>query len=281
MIFHIEHVTTYRYSLPVTLDPHVLRFRPRCDATQRLLQHSVAIDPRPAGQTQLVDLDGNSTINAWWGGACSELRVEARFSVETFRVNPYDFIISDMQALKLPLRFSGDIQHSLAPYRVRGLPSKEVDRFAESIAVRAGHETLPFLTTLSAALYEGTKKVIREEGPPYTPQRTLAEKTGSCRDLAVLFMDVCRAMGIPTRFVSGYWHADSEREKRHLHAWTEVYLPGGGWRGFDPSKGLAVSDQHVAIAAAPVPAGAAPVSGAFRGPGVETIMDADIRMRSE
>ncbi|MCC6697220.1 MAG: transglutaminase family protein [Candidatus Hydrogenedentes bacterium] len=281
MVFHVEHTTMYRYSLPVALDPHIFRFRPRSDATQRLIQFAIEIEPKPTGQTQSVDLDGNAALNAWFGGVCTDLRVHSRFAVETLRANPFDFIIADPLALKLPLRFTGDIQHSLAPYRVRSLPSKEVDRFAESIAARAGHETMPFLTTLTAALYEGTRKIIREQGPPHAPEHTLKEKTGSCRDLSVLFMDACRAMGIPARFVSGYWHADTEREKRHLHAWVEVYLPGGGWRGFDPSKGLAVSDQHVAIAAAPVPAGAAPVSGTFRGPGVEPVLDADIRMRCE
>ena len=84
---------------------------------------------------------------------------------------------------------------------------------------------------------------------------------GSCRDYAVLFMEVCRAMGIPARFVSGYQEGDTEQESRDLHAWAEVYLPGAGWRGYDPTLGLVVSDRHIPLAASAIPSYASAIEG--------------------
>jgi transglutaminase-like putative cysteine protease len=86
--------------------------------------------------------------------------------------------------------------------------------------------------------------------------------------VSVLFMDACRTQGLAARFVSGYHEGDPDEEEKHLHAWAEVYVPGGGWRGFDPALGLAVADRHVALAAAVSPAQTMPVCGTFRGTGV-------------
>ena len=110
------------------------------------------------------------------------------------------------------------------------------------------------------------------------PRVTLEKGQGACRDLAVLFVAACRALGFGARFVSGYHQGHSEPMRRDLHAWAEVYLPGGGWRGYDPSLGLAVADRHVAVAAGTRPDQAAPISGSFRGTGVSSRMRAEIRM---
>ncbi|MFM7576061.1 MAG: transglutaminase-like domain-containing protein, partial [Microcystaceae cyanobacterium] len=90
---------------------------------------------------------------------------------------------------------------------------------------------------------------------------TWRNKRGSCRDLTILFMEVCRTMGLAARFVSGYQEGDQATEDWELHAWAEVYLPGGGWRGYDPTHGLAVSDRHIALVASPNPQDCAPVTG--------------------
>jgi transglutaminase-like putative cysteine protease len=214
----------------------------------------------------------------WFGGETETLSVRVAFSVETLRANPYDYIVTDPLALRLPMRLEGGLARALSHYRTRVRVNRDVDRFAQHIAAQASQETIPFLTTLNAAICERSRKVIREEGPPMPPEQTLAERTGSCRDLTVLFNDVCRAVGIPARFVSGYWHAETEREKRHMHAWAEVYLPGGGWRGFDPSYGLAVADEHLAVAASSEPSGAAPITGTFRGTGAEVTMDTHLKI---
>ena len=102
-------------------------------------------------------------------------------------------------------------------------------------------------------------------GAPFAAETTLREQEGSCRDLAVLFCAACRAVGLAARFVSGYERDASLQENGDLHAWAEVYLEGGGWRGYDPSRALAVASTHVAVAAASDPLLASPVSGTFRG----------------
>ncbi len=278
MIFHVEHKTHYAYSQRVVLEPHVVRLRPRSDAGQRLIQYTVAVDPQPRGMTQCVDLDGDTTTHMWFGGETDSLTIVATFSVETLRNNPYDFIVTDPGALRLPMRIDGSLGQALAHYRKRPRTSRDVDQFVRDVTAKAGEETIPFLSMLNATISERSRKIIREVGPPHPPDQTLVDRAGSCRDLAVLFMDACRAAGIPARFVSGYWHAETEREKRHMHAWAEVYLPGGGWRGFDPSKGLAVADEHVAVAAAAEPADAAPVSGSLRSTGATATMSTELKI---
>ena len=93
----------------------------------------------------------------------------------------------------------------------------------------------------------------------------MEQRQGACRDFAVLFIDACRCVGLAARFVSGYQDAYRSMGKRDLHAWAEVYLPGAGWRGYDPTRGLAVADHHVAVAAAADPQNAAPVTATYRG----------------
>ncbi len=118
--------------------------------------------------------------------------------------------------------------------------------------------------------------MIREHGAPRPGEDTLARKEGSCRDLTLLFIEACRSLGIAARFVSGYHAGAPDQGPRYLHAWAEVYLPGAGWRGYDPSHGLAVAQQHVAIAAAATPQLAAPVSGKVRGDDFTSSLEAQI-----
>jgi transglutaminase-like putative cysteine protease len=118
---------------------------------------------------------------------------------------------------------------------------------------------------LSDHLYKTIAKVVREQGEPLRPDETLRRGEASCRDLTVLFLAVARACGFAGRFVSGYYAGVAEREEYELHAWPELYIPGGGWRGFDPTAGLAVAGRHVALAYAPTADLAMPVQGSYRG----------------
>jgi transglutaminase-like putative cysteine protease len=153
-----------------------------------------------------------------------------------------------------------------------------VERFAKSIAGQSEHQTLRFLTGLNSEIYGSFRQVIREHGGPRRAEETLALKEGSCRDLTMLFVEACRCLGIAARFVSGY-HSEAPKEgPRYLHAWAEVYLPGAGWRGYDPSHALAVAEHHVAVAAAATPQLAAPVSGAVRGDDVTSSLEANIEI---
>ena len=264
MHLQLHHTTEYGYSEPVMLAPHMIRLRPRRDPFQQEEAYSLRIDPTPAGISESIDAEGNLFTLAWFTGKTSHLKIKVEATVNLTRVNPYDFVVMDPVELALPLPFHGEPGDPLTPYLHRSQPTREVDAFAHAIADAVNRETIPFLDALSARMHEQFRRQIREQGAPHPPQHTLRTGVGSCRDLAVLFMDACRTCNLPARFVSGYWRGG--RSQRHeLHAWVEVYLSGGGWRGYDPVAGGAVLDAHLAVAAAASPGNAAPLEGSFFG----------------
>jgi len=264
MRISVLHSTVYRYTAPVYLEPHTLRFRPRQDGTQRLLSYQLQIAPRPAGLAECLDQDGNAVVQAWFDVPASELEVRSAFQIETLRENPFDFLLCTADS-RLPPLLPEAQRAALAPYADAVNVAPAVRDFAAAIAAGASGQTLPFLLGLNRSLFETTNHVIRRDGAPNAPEVTLGRRTGSCRDLAVLFCAACRAQGIPARFVSGYERQAAAEENGDLHAWAEVYLHCGGWRSFDPSRGLAVSTSHIAVAAAADPILAAPVTGTYRG----------------
>jgi transglutaminase-like putative cysteine protease len=132
---------------------------------------------------------------------------------------------------------------------------------------------------LNREIYECCQQIARKQSEAQPAEETLLRKRGSSRDLAVLFMEACRYVGIAARFVNGYHDSEGEIGKRQLHSWGEVYLPGVGWHGYDPSEGLAVTDRHIALAAAGIPQFAAPVAGTFRGNAVTSELSAVVDIR--
>lgn len=277
MRFSVTHAITYRYEVAVHLEPHVIRLRPRSDGSQKLWDFELTIEPRPTGCSECLDQDGNVVTQAWFDEPLETLRVESRFVVEPRRENPFDFLPA---AEGLPFHYAEPWKTLLAPYAGASGVAPAVAEFAAEIAGASGGRTMPFLGVLNRRLFEGWRSTVRLEGPAYPAEATLAAREGSCRDLAVLFCETCRAMGLAARFVSGYERASAGSERPYMHAWGEVYLPGGGWRGYDPSRGLAVSRDHVAVAAAASPALAAPLSGTYRGE-AGARMEVRISMRVE
>jgi transglutaminase-like putative cysteine protease len=143
------------------------------------------------------------------------------------------------------------------------------------IAVERFHKVYRLNRTLFARM----RHEIRAEGAAWSPERTLFAGGGACRDVTALFMAACRSLGIAARFVSGYQAAaDTPDGRRHLHAWPEAFLPGVGWRGFDPTHGLAVTDGHVALCAAPDQAATMPIEGGFYGDAVASTREYDVQI---
>ena len=266
MRISVVHSTVYRYDSPVRLEPHIFRLRPREDPAQRLACYAIEIEPRPAGTSASLDLDGNAATEAWFDGPTERLSVRTSFQVETLRDNPFDFLLTS-ESYDMPLRAA------LAPYLTGGGCPQ-----VREILPEAAHP-LDFLSMLNTRLFRDFRQVTRHAGPPHAPEVTLREHSGSCRDLAVLFCAACRTRGLAARFVSGYEQAAALNDGQ-MHAWAEVYLPGGGWRGFDPSRGLAVSRGHVALAAAADPKLAAPIAGTYRG-AAQATMEFAISMQTE
>ena len=263
MRISVTHSTVYRFSRPVYLEPHTFRLRPRQDGTQWLNRYALEISPAPEGRTECLDQDGNAAVEAWFTELVPELTVRSSFQVETRRENPFDYVLTAPPSL--PLAYAGPLRAALAPYLGAANVPQAVREFAERIAQGADGQALAFLGRLNGHLFEGFGHAVRADGPPHPAEFTLREKEGTCRDLAMLFCAACHMVGIAARFVSGYEREAATQERAYMHAWAEAYLPGGGWRGYDPTQGLAVAQSHVAVAAAADPRLAAPATGTFRG----------------
>lgn len=277
--YQITHQISYRYDRAVVLAPHVLRLRPRCDVTQKLHQFRLEINPVPEQVSEIVDLDGNAVLKAWFAKqGADELVIQATSAVETFCTNPFSYVLEPW-AVTLPIDYPAALWHQLQPYLggqfaggLGSAPDPTATQLAQEIWLDAAGDLVAFLSTLNQRIYQTCGYILRETGNPYPPSITWNQKSGSCRDYAVLFMEVCRAAGLATRFVSGYQEGDLDQDDFHLHAWAEVYLPGAGWRGYDPTHGLAVADRHIALVATPTAKDSAPVSGALKTSGVQSQM---------
>jgi transglutaminase-like putative cysteine protease len=277
MHFNIRHHTVYRYSRPVQLGPQLLRFYPRDDGAQRVVDHQINISPTPIGRNDHLDLEGNRVTQLWFDGETDRFEVDVNLQVETLRNNALDFILAP-EAVMLPIGHAPDDTFARA-YLERIDIDDAVTAFAAELSLSVKRDTLSYLDRLNRQLFTDFAHVIRDRGEPQNPALTLQTRRGACRDLSVLFVDCCRAEGIPARFASGYQKGDDRRERRYLHAWPEVYLLGAGWRAFDPTHGEAVADSHVTIAAAAHPRDTMPVTGNFLGERVTSVLDFTVEIQ--
>ncbi|HEY0793386.1 MAG TPA: transglutaminase family protein [Chthoniobacterales bacterium] len=279
MRIKVKHETTFTYSQPVWLQPHVFRLSPRLDGALRLLERQFRVEPEPVQLSPCLDAEGNAVMHAWFSGTTDHLTVFSAFEVETLRANPYDYLLG-RSADRLPVKYDDGSSTVLAGYRMRQYDDEAVPAFATELAAGVGSGTLDFLSALNQRIEESCPRIVREEGPPYPPEQTLALRTGSCRDVALLFVEACRTVGLAARFVSGYQGGSmDDQTPRYMHAWAEVFLPGGGWRGYDPTHGVAIADYHVAVAASRESPDATPIQGAFQGTGAKSRMKAVIEVQ--
>jgi transglutaminase-like putative cysteine protease len=258
----IRHRTIYRFERPVFLESHVIRLRPRVDASIWPVALQLDIDPAPAIRAENLDPEGNVVTQAWFEGLTDHLSIDVRSTVDTMVTDPFHFLLESSDG-RLPFVYDASLADRLLAYLGGPLP-ESVQELAGAAATDAGEDQGRFPMALAARIHRDFKVEYRESGHPRRPDETAVLGTGACRDLACLFMACCRSVGLASRFVSGYAHVDGNTDAE-LHAWAEVYMPGGGWRGYDPTLGLVVSDLHVPVAAAARPEDAAPVSGTYRG----------------
>ncbi len=261
MLIEINYEIKYKYTGPVFLESNEIRIFPRNDLTQRLIDYNIEIGPNPSDKTFFMDPEGNSGLKTWFNGLTEDLSINFNCKVQTLRDNPYDFIV-DFDSAKLPLK--PDLNQHNRYLEIQG-ESREVKDFSDRTREESGSELIRFLPVLAEKIRTDFKYVIREKGPANSAAGTLENKKGACRDFAVLFCEACKYQGLASRFVSGYvFDEDDKNQSSHLHAWSEVYIPGGGWRGFDPVNGIAVSDSHIAVAASYDPSRVIPVTGSYR-----------------
>lgn len=280
MVYKITHVTNYEFDKTVFLEPHTFRLIPRNDPYQTVKEFSIKIKPKEAGSSYNIDLDGNTTLTAWFNETHNKLEIKTSSKIELNNTNPFDYIITDLEAIKLPLKYEKDLQKQLAAYiLLQNKPSKKLAEFAKSVLEESDNGTIRFLSNLCARIHSTIEKTDRETGDPYTADTTLSMGNGSCRDLTVLFMESCRIFGLAARFVSGYLTSGHDG-KIELHAWSEVYIPGAGWKGYDPSTGFIVSSDHIALACGYSSFMASPVSGYYRGNDAKTSLSFDISIKT-
>jgi len=282
MFFQIRHALRYSYAQAVFLEPTTLRLTPRQDASQHLLRHRLQVTPEPRGSNPVLDPDGGPAVVLWFDDLHQELTIAADMVVHTTRHNPLDWIGIHPPAMQLPAAYTPAETQSLRPCLQGDQPiADSVRAWATDLATAAHGCTSDFLLHLADTIHHDVHHIGRPDGAPMATAETLATRTGACRDTAMLYVEACRSLGLAARFVSGYsMHHPEEVSEHELHAWAEVYLPGAGWRGYDPSLGLAVADGHVVLTAAPDHQLAAAVSGRYRGSGVDASLQYTVNVSS-
>ena len=275
MRFSVRHQTIYRYSAPVRLAAHTLRFNPRPDAGV-LVSRVLAVEPEPAFRDEAIDPFGNLATRVDFAGTSDLFRIDSRFTID---VAPRQEPGGDPPH---PLPWPSDVSNPNAAYLDGDEADGAVRAFARRLAVESGGAALVFLDRLNETLYRDIRHDIRTGGAARPPEETLALGHGACRDVTVLFLAACRSLGVPARFVSGYQaHAGTPDGRRHLHAWPEAFVPGCGWRPYDPTHGLEVSEGHVALCAAPTQTATMPVAGGFYGDGVSSTLSYEIEIAAD
>lgn len=267
----LNHVTSYRYDRLVSLGPQIVRLRPAPHCRARILGYSLKVEPGEHFINWQQDPESNYLARLVFPKKTDRLRVEVDIVVEVAVINPFDFFL-EPGAEKWPFAYDDSLAEELAPYR-RTIP--DTPRLAALVAAVPRRETgtADFLVALNRHLAELIRYVIRLEPGLQSPEETLEKASGSCRDTSWLLVQVLRRLGFAARFVSGYLVQLKADEKPlegpvgppadflDLHAWCEVYLPGAGWIGLDPTSGLLAGEGHLPLACTPEPSSAAPVSG--------------------
>lgn len=269
MKLKITHESTYRFERPVFFEPHTVRLLPRATPNIAYTDFSIDIDPTPHSAAMTLDHNENPVAELAFKETHALLSIQTTFSVTNTLCDPFAYLCAT-RAATLPPRYDEHESRVLAPC-LSAIPLSESEKeqidgiVNETLAAIDSRFTPAFLLQLTFSLAGRFRTTVRDHGEPWPPGRTLASPEATCRDITVLFLAICRTLGIAARFVSGYQAGDTNQQRRDLHAWAEVYLPGGGWRAFDPTLGLAVADAHIPLAAAASPIDAAPVTGTYRG----------------
>lgn len=265
--FQVIHETTYTFSDEVELGPHKLLVRPREGHDIRIGSSALQITPPAIVKWHRDELD-NSVAIANFSGHTRQLVIASEITIEHYDEWPLDFLVEDY-AVQYPFAYANDEHIGLTPY-LNPNTGDSGDRFESWVArfnTSEVIETYTLLTHISQAIVSENQYTIREEPGVQSPERTLELGSGSCRDFAWLFMATARRLGLATRFVSGYLHTPAnEFDYGATHAWAEVYLPGAGWKGFDPTSHKVTGTQYIPTAVAIYPESVPPVSGSFTGP---------------
>ena len=273
----LTHSSRYRYDRPVVLQPHVVRLRPAPHCRTSIPAYSLRIAPAEHFLNWQQDPFGNHQARLAFPRAARELVVEVDLIADMVALNPFDFFVEDY-AEKHPFRYEPSLALELAPYCEVQAPGTELGALLAEVRrrfVASGRRNIDVLVDINQELTRRLQYDIRMEPGVFSPEETLTRGHGSCRDFAWLEVQLFRLLGYAARFVSGYsiqLKADVKaldgpsgvgEDVADLHAWTEVYLPGAGWIGFDATSGLMAGEGHIPLACTAVPSTAAPITGSY------------------
>ncbi len=279
MAIHValNHITHYQYDRLVNLAPHVVRLRPAPHSRTKVLSYSQRVEPANHFINWQQDPFANYQARLVFPEPMRAFKVTVDLVVEMAVYNPFDFFL-EPYAETVPFAYPGALQAELAPYMVLDKLTPALDTYLESaraLLAKGDLRTIDFLVTLNQQLQQDIAYTIRLEPGVQTPEETLTKRSGSCRDSGWLLVQMLRHLGLAARFVSGYLiqltpdvksvdgPSGPEADFTDLHAWCEVFLPGAGWIGLDPTSGLMAGEGHIPLACTPQPSSAAPIDGAL------------------
>ncbi len=270
----LRHRTTYRYDRLVSLGPQVVRLRPAPHCRTRILSYSLKVHPEKHFLNWQQDPQSNFIARLVFPDKTRELSIDVDLVAEMAAYNPFDFFV-EPYAEKWPFEYDPSLRDELAPYRKlnESAPDSLLEQLVAKVPRSPARTTSDVLVDLNRELSNHIKYVVRLEPGLQTPEETLEKRSGSCRDSGWLLVQILRRLGFAARFASGYLiqlvadvkplegPAGPTSDFCDLHAWCEVYLPGAGWIGLDPTSGLLAGEGHLPLACTAEPALAAPVSG--------------------
>ncbi len=273
MAIHVAltHRTTYQYDRSVALGPQVIRLRPAPHCRTPILSYSLTVEPADHFINWQQDPYSNYLGRFVFPEKTDHLQAVVEVVAEMAVYNPFDFFL-ESYAEEYPFAYEPSVAHDLAPYLKCEAQGINFASYLKGVD-RKKRRTIDFLVELNTRLQNDIGYLIRMEPGVQTPEETLTKASGSCRDSAWLLCQLLRNCGLAARFVSGYLiqlkpdvksldgPSGAEEDFTDLHAWTEVYLPGAGWIGFDATSGLMAGEGHIPLACTPEPSSAAPISG--------------------
>jgi uncharacterized protein (DUF2126 family)/transglutaminase-like putative cysteine protease len=267
----IYHLTRYRYDRPVGLGPQIIRLKPAPHSRTRVVSHSLRVSPANHFVNVQQDPYGNWLSRHVFPDLVDELKIEVDLVADMSVYNPFDFFVEE-SAETWPFEYGEDIRADLAIYRAAEPPGPHLSAFLASVS-RNRVRTIDFIVEINSRVAREIGYIIRLEPGVQTPEETFAKRSGSCRDSSWLLVQAFRHLGFAARFVSGYLiqlkpdvvsldgPAGTDKDFTDLHAWAEVYIPGAGWIGLDPTSGLLAAESHIPLAATPHYRNAAPIVG--------------------
>jgi transglutaminase-like putative cysteine protease len=275
----LQHVTRYRYNRPISLGPQIIRLRPAPHCRTAIRAYSLKVEPAQHFVNWQQDPNGNWLARFVFPERTTEFSITVDLLADMSVINPFDFFV-DPAATNFPFAYPAEFDEELAPYHSRETPGLLLAEYLKSIS-REPQNIVDFLVALNQRLQREIRYLVRLDPGVQAPEETLKLASGSCRDTAWLLVHILRHLGLAARFVSGYLiqlvpdlkaldgPAGSTADFTDLHAWTEVYIPGAGWVGLDPTSGLLTGEGHLPLAATPHYRAAAPISGGVEAADVE------------